>query len=187
MPVQQGTGVGQLTNVVKIGWSGASKLKATVDTTDLGNIATETWASGAFLPLTGGSLSGGLTATSFTSGGTISITQAGDAFPQFQLYRPSAPTYTPRQWIWYLDSNGTVSFRDVTGGVTAITVGLNGANTTFAGTVTCTNLIATSDKRKKTDVKDRVARDRLASLLRFVSFMWKDSGNADLGVIAQEV
>lgn len=35
-PVQQGTGTGQLANVVKIGWSG-SRLKATVDATDMGN------------------------------------------------------------------------------------------------------------------------------------------------------
>jgi hypothetical protein len=35
-PVQQGTGIGQLSNAVKIGWSSAGHLKATVDTTDLG-------------------------------------------------------------------------------------------------------------------------------------------------------
>ena len=44
-PVQQGTGVGQTTNVVKIGWSVASKLKATVDSTDLGNIALESYVT----------------------------------------------------------------------------------------------------------------------------------------------
>jgi hypothetical protein len=38
-PVQQGTGIGQLGNTVKIGWSG-SRIKATVDSTDLGNILT---------------------------------------------------------------------------------------------------------------------------------------------------
>ena len=36
-PVQQGIGIGQLANTVKIGWSG-SRLKATFDATDLGNI-----------------------------------------------------------------------------------------------------------------------------------------------------
>lgn len=35
-PVQQGTGTGQMSNVVKIGWSG-TRLKATVDATDMGN------------------------------------------------------------------------------------------------------------------------------------------------------
>jgi hypothetical protein len=37
-PIQQGTGNAQLPNIVKIGWSAATRLKATVDATDLGNI-----------------------------------------------------------------------------------------------------------------------------------------------------
>ena len=44
-PVQQGTGIGQSANPVKIGWSGSAKLKVTVDNTDLGNIAFEPWVS----------------------------------------------------------------------------------------------------------------------------------------------
>lgn len=40
-PVQQGTGIGQTSNTVKIGWSAASKLKATVDNSDQGYIVTE--------------------------------------------------------------------------------------------------------------------------------------------------
>ena len=39
-PVQQGTGSGQLSNTVKIGWSSAQRLKATVDATDLGYFLT---------------------------------------------------------------------------------------------------------------------------------------------------
>ncbi|GMM59907.1 gp53-like domain-containing protein [Novosphingobium pituita] len=39
-PVQQGTGVGQQSNAIKIGWNG-SKLQLTVDTYDQGNIVTE--------------------------------------------------------------------------------------------------------------------------------------------------
>jgi phage-related tail fiber protein len=50
-PVQQGTGVGQTSNLVKIGWSGVAKLKATVDGTDLGALALESWVSGAYAPL----------------------------------------------------------------------------------------------------------------------------------------
>jgi hypothetical protein len=42
-PVQQGGGVDQLNNLVRIGWSAATKLKVTVDTADLGNVAMETW------------------------------------------------------------------------------------------------------------------------------------------------
>lgn len=40
-PVQQGTGVSQGSNVVKIGWSAGSRLRLTVDVTDLGNFAME--------------------------------------------------------------------------------------------------------------------------------------------------
>jgi hypothetical protein len=40
-PVQQGTGIGQLGNIVKIGWNG-SNLKATVDSTDQGIFYTAT-------------------------------------------------------------------------------------------------------------------------------------------------
>ncbi|MBI6714998.1 phage tail protein, partial [Pseudomonas syringae] len=47
VPVQQGTGAGQLNNQVRLGWSG-SGLKAAVDNTDLGNL----WYSGNFDPAT---------------------------------------------------------------------------------------------------------------------------------------
>ena len=40
-PIQQGTGIGQLNNTIKIGWSDGYKLKATVDNTDLGNFVFE--------------------------------------------------------------------------------------------------------------------------------------------------
>lgn len=45
-PVEQGTGIGQLGNVVKIGWSG-SALKCTVDGTDLGTFVFGTKAQGS--------------------------------------------------------------------------------------------------------------------------------------------
>lgn len=41
-PVQQGTGIGQLANVVKMGWDALSRLRVTVDATDLGYF----WLSG---------------------------------------------------------------------------------------------------------------------------------------------
>ena len=37
-PVQQGTGIGQTANIVKMGWSNGSGLKATVDASDLGSV-----------------------------------------------------------------------------------------------------------------------------------------------------
>lgn len=52
--VQAGTGTGQLANLVKIGWSG-TRLKATVDSTDLGNFVFDsqlTWANLGSKPTT---------------------------------------------------------------------------------------------------------------------------------------
>jgi hypothetical protein len=47
-PVQMGTGIGQNTgNVVKVGWSG-TRLKATVDTTDQGNLVTDAWLGNGY-------------------------------------------------------------------------------------------------------------------------------------------
>jgi hypothetical protein len=37
-PVQQGTGIGQLPNIVKIGWSNGSGVRVTVDATDMGSV-----------------------------------------------------------------------------------------------------------------------------------------------------
>ena len=51
VPVQQGTGIGQSPNAVKIGWSPASKVKVTVDVTDMGAIALESWSNATFAPL----------------------------------------------------------------------------------------------------------------------------------------
>jgi len=59
-PVQQGTGVGQGTNVVKIGYAsgGTGKIKCTIDVTDFGNIAMESWVTANYLPNTGGNVNG---------------------------------------------------------------------------------------------------------------------------------
>jgi hypothetical protein len=52
-PIQQGGGIGQnstTANVIKVGWSG-TRLKATVDTTDLGNVVFDTQLNAATGPL----------------------------------------------------------------------------------------------------------------------------------------
>jgi len=59
-PVQQGTGVGQNANTVKIGWANAAgKLKATVDATDQGNFAFESWVVSFFAPINVPTFTGG--------------------------------------------------------------------------------------------------------------------------------
>ncbi|MHC8346724.1 hypothetical protein [Pseudomonas sp. RT6P73] len=42
-PVQQGTGWGQLSNVVKMGYDGAGKVNVQIDSSDFGNVAFESW------------------------------------------------------------------------------------------------------------------------------------------------
>jgi hypothetical protein len=52
-PVQQGTGVGQLSNVVKIGWGSNSRVRVTVDSTDQGNIVFDANLAGGGLGVNG--------------------------------------------------------------------------------------------------------------------------------------
>lgn len=53
-PVQTGTGIDQLTNIVKIGWGNQTKypgrIRVTVDTTDRGNIVTDAYLNHGTLP-----------------------------------------------------------------------------------------------------------------------------------------
>lgn len=51
-PVRQGTGIGQSSNVVHIGWSG-TRVKCTIDASDQGNIVTDAWLNSASLPIHG--------------------------------------------------------------------------------------------------------------------------------------
>jgi len=59
VPVQQGGGVGQGTNKLYLGWNG-NKIRLTVDSTDLGALALESWSNDTFLPRAGGLMSGGI-------------------------------------------------------------------------------------------------------------------------------
>lgn len=73
--VQQGGGVGQLNNVIKMGWGTNSRVKVTVDSTDMGNIVFDgqlTGALGSYLPLSGGTMTGLLT------GNTMSMAMSQD-------------------------------------------------------------------------------------------------------------
>ncbi len=99
-PVQQGTGIGQHANVVKIGFGDLGKLKLTIDATDLGNFAMESWVTArlALLPfvtpwdygaLGNGALnplSGVTTVTVFGA----AISTVGYTLTQWQTLYPSA-------------------------------------------------------------------------------------------------
>ncbi len=105
-PIQQGTGVGQTSNAIKIGWSAGSKLKATVDSTDLGNIALESWvlAQGFLTGITSGQITAALGYTPYSAANPASYITAsaaaaayaskgGDTFSgDITTYRSFAPT-----------------------------------------------------------------------------------------------
>lgn len=82
----------------------------------------------------------------------------------------SKPSFGTAAYVNYSSSPSpnTIAWRDSSGNVTAV------------------DFIATSDERLKTDIEDKKAR-RLAAMLRFVSFLWVESGDEGLGLIAQEV
>ena len=90
-PVQQGTGIGQSANAVKIGWSSESRLKVTVDVTDLGNIVMDNHI---------GVANSSLVKTALNASG-------------------SAPIYACRAWVNF-NGTGTVAIRG-SGNVSSIT------------------------------------------------------------------
>lgn len=63
---------------------------------------------------------------------------------------------------------------------------LNAANV-FTLDQTAPDFIATSDERLKYNIQEHRPRTRLAELLRFVSFIYKETDEQRLGLIAQEV
>lgn len=94
-PVQQGTGIGQSPNIVKLGWSAGGRLTATVDATDLGNFIFEShltgavnyfampWAPAGWLKANGAAISRTTYAALFAVIGTTY--GAGDASTTFNL------------------------------------------------------------------------------------------------------
>ena len=111
--VQQGTGVGQNTgNNVKIGWSG-TYLKATVDSTDLGNVAFQTWVSAAYAPLAGVSGNWSVGTSLFVTGASSFTGLAGFA----NISVNTASTGSPLAAFYYASTAvGTIS---TNGSVTA--------------------------------------------------------------------
>jgi hypothetical protein len=61
------------------------------------------------------------------------------------------------------------------------------SNATFAGSVSATNFITTSDSRKKTNIEKITDYETILSAVNGVRFQWKETGTDDIGVIAQDV
>lgn len=81
-PVQQGTGVSQLGNAIKIGWDSNNRLRATVDTTDLGEFVFDSELNAQFVKgqftTTGGTLGNNQT-TTYDTGIAVSGTDVVSA------------------------------------------------------------------------------------------------------------
>lgn len=76
-PVQQGTGTGQGTNVIKIGWSG-TRLKATVDVTDQGNFVFDSHLAG-YAPLASPTFTGTVSGITKSMVGLGSVDNTADS------------------------------------------------------------------------------------------------------------
>jgi Chaperone of endosialidase len=190
-PVRQGGGAGQLTNVVYIGWSG-SRLKATVDVTDLGNLMTDGIAYNTFLSKAGDTMTGrlvgsnsgltmdqdaGLTQGSFVcraSGVRLAgMTFWHDAYATKLAVRSDGVFalggWSMMPYAWYVDPSG---------------------NSVSAG-----NVYAYSDPRLKENLQQIYSP--LERLLKLTGrrFTWKSginhtaakAGKADYGLMANEV
>ncbi len=183
-PVQQGTGVGQASNMVKIGWDGVGKLKLTIDATDLGNLATESWTGDNFI--SNGELAAALAAKASLN--------ANVAFGSITFAENLIST-TVNAVIATTDA-GTVYLRPNGVGSTVGQVTVNAAgNLVASGSVTGLTINgSTSDIRLKTDVQCAAPRPlhRLLAALpdthgALTSYIHRVDGAYRLGPIAQDM
>jgi hypothetical protein len=98
-PVQQGTGIGQLANVVKLGWSG-SRVKVTIDATDMGNVVFD----GNLTTATVGYATAASSSSFYTNGagGENQIGTALSGYNSAYLYNNTSA------WGLYSGSGGTI-------------------------------------------------------------------------------
>jgi hypothetical protein len=90
---------------------------------------------------------------------------------------------------------GPSTFLTVTGGGLAFIQGgnvstfvvLSTGDAVFGSTVTAANFITASDVRLKRDIRPIVEYETILSSIRGVFYKWKDGGEQDCGLIAQEV
>ena len=144
-PIQQGGGAGQSGNKIRIGWSG-SALKAQVDGVDLGNVALESWATGAFARSQNAALTGPARLTDPSTTSTAQFTINGAASSEGSNLRlegngGATPSKTMRahggrmEWVndaynavlmTLDDVGGLTTNRLATGVATASTLGVQG-------------------------------------------------------------
>lgn len=83
-------------------------------------------------------------------------------------------------------STGSMGFYDGTNSRWILKIS-SSDNASFRGTVTATDHINSSDKRLKKNIRALPLRAAFVDGLRLVSFDWKATDTADVGLIAQEV
>lgn len=80
----------------------------------------------------------------------------------------------------------TCPFLFQAGGVSTMFITSAGA-ATFSGTVTAQNFITASDRKWKTDIRPITEFETILSSINGVRYTWTETGEADVGVIAQDV
>ncbi len=85
----------------------------------------------------------------------------------------------------FLTVGGGLSFVQA-GNVSTFTIGTTG-DAVFGSTVTAANFITASDARLKKDIHRITDYETILSSIRGVYYTWKDDGEHDVGVLAQEV
>jgi hypothetical protein len=168
VPVQQGTGIGQLNNIVKIGWSSGSALKATVDATDLGVIWTA-YNLPSPAQTTGATFTTPINFIPSPSGFTV--------YASGTLRLGFNPSSAP-----------AISFQPSTDGGSSVLF-VNAAQTAFTGsisnTATTTAYNTSSDIRLKDDLQPFDAGP-IIDATKVYDFVWKETGKRAHGIIAQE-
>lgn len=160
VPVQQGTGVGQSANIVKIGYSQATgRTKITIDVTDMGNIVTDTYLNAGTLPASFSSLTsigsfvanGGISAnnTIGITKGILAVSGSGDVNGYGASITTPNGIYAP---------NGTSQF----GVISTARIVVNGAAKDWGGGRISTGFVharyfraATKDSGFDMDIQDR--------------------------------
>ena len=162
-----------------------------------------TWGAVAYSDLSG-------VPSSFTPAAHVhdgaDITTGSIGLARLGALTPTSSTFLNGDGIWravewddvvlkpttFTPASHTHTTADITSGTFAdarlsSNVPLKNAANTFTANQTAPDWIATSDARLKYDIHDAEPRQRLADLLRFVSFIYTATDEERLGLIAQEV
>jgi hypothetical protein len=162
-PVQMGTGVGQLENVVKLGWSAGDKLLVTIDDNDEGILATEAWATTTFAAKAHSHAIADVTGLQTALNGKAAVAQTHAITDVTGL------------------QNALNSKLDSTGGTIS-------GSLTVTGAFSAASVIDTSDVTTKTDIVDLSLADATAMVLgtRAVRYFSKLEERDSFGVVAND-